>query len=255
MKKEFLVVLIISFFLFSCQTTDEKYSKIIIGDWESIYYIDGITFIDNTSYFPNNKFESHIIMANKGYEQELMTSGKWEIKEGYLCYTAEASNFTELIPIGISSCGKIKEIADSKCKIESKGKIEDMYKLPLEINEENLEEIIIHLAKKLVKEEIDFNFKLTGDIIKGDFNNDANVDYATVIENPDNEKSICIIHGKTNEFFSYSCREGISLIPKKEMEIGFGNDIGDGIMDMCDGCVPSIWHWNGKKYETSGYFW
>jgi len=83
------------------------------------------------SFFPNEKFTAEITISAMGIPTQLILTGNWEIKDGYLCMTSLDSNIPDSdnsLLSGFNGCYKILNLSSSELTTETDGREDTYYK-------------------------------------------------------------------------------------------------------------------------------
>jgi hypothetical protein len=94
------------------------------------------------------------------------------------------------------------------------------------------------------------------DLILLDMNNDGDNDSIEVLSSEiANDYILLIKMSNSSSIYRETSREIPTIIHKKDMEKGFGLNIGDGLMDMCEECSPSVIRYEHGSLKRSGLVW
>jgi len=115
------LICLIAAALSSCgRSNDSKFEKQLYGTWQSEPMESKEAKLEGeTRYVPGGRMTisgrivfRHALLPD---EQRAITgSGQWHVKDGYLHYTLETSNISDILPNGFSSADKIIGITDTE---------------------------------------------------------------------------------------------------------------------------------------------
>jgi hypothetical protein len=94
----------------------DDFTDKLLGTWsEGEVMEDGSEVAVETTYMRGGKFNGAAQFTDKaGNSENLIVSGTWEIKDGYLNTKVEASNLPKMLPVGYSNVEKVDKVTDSE---------------------------------------------------------------------------------------------------------------------------------------------
>jgi hypothetical protein len=99
MKAYFLVLTVtLSSLLAACdQSHDDEWRQALVGTWQGIEADStGVVIIGETTYIPGGRLNVRGRIKFEGDERQILASGTWEVKQGYLHYILESSNISDI---------------------------------------------------------------------------------------------------------------------------------------------------------------
>ena len=101
---------------------DLELEKKIIGTWQGQPVRAGDVIVEGkTIYLPGGRMNLAGRIIFPDGQRQVIGSGRWQVKEGYLHWTVETSNVSEMIPNGFSSADKIVSVTEAEFTYSSAG--------------------------------------------------------------------------------------------------------------------------------------
>jgi hypothetical protein len=94
----------------SSDSKDDRWRNALTGTWRVLYGEDGTCEV---TYSPDGRMSGQITLKT-GKQQELVWSGKWDVRDGRLCEEIEESDTPELLPAGRKTKDKILEVKEKE---------------------------------------------------------------------------------------------------------------------------------------------
>ena len=112
----FAIVVAIASLLCACeQSKDTKWEQSLLGTWQHTEAEpNGLIMDGQTTYLPSGRMNISGSIKFQGNERQIIGSGNWQVKKGYLHYTLEVSNVSDILPNGFASADKIVSVTDKE---------------------------------------------------------------------------------------------------------------------------------------------